>query len=167
MMSVSFRVAKPEDAPAVLDLKRAAIRDLAGWHYSAEAVDAWAPSEDALPAFEGAIDSEQFTVLLAEMDGDLAGYGVLNGAGGRIDAAFVHPDYGQQGIATSLVGQLESRAEMRDIEELEIVASLNARSFYENLGYWHFGTQEREIDGVEIEFAVMHKRLNGQVAARD
>lgn len=159
-MSVRFRLARAEDAPAVLALKRAAIEDIAGWHHTTEEVDAWRPGESALPSFEAAIESERYTVLVAETDAGLAGYGVLNAPEGRIDAAFVDPEHGGEGIASSLVGQLESHARMQGIEELDIVASLNAQAFYEKLGYWHFHTETRDIDGVDIDFALMHKRLD-------
>ena len=158
-MSVRFRLASVDDAKAVLALKRAAIREIAGWYYGPEEIEAWTPGENALPVFEAAIESDRYTVLLAETDGDIAGYGVLNGREGRIDAAFVDPDHGGEGIASSLVGQLESHARMRDIEELDVVASLNAKPFYEKLGYWHFHTETRKIEGVDVDFALMHKRL--------
>ncbi len=160
MTDVQFRQATADDAPDVLAIKRAAIRELAGWEYDADQLDAWAPDDSALSSFEAAIDSDRFTVLLAETDGDLAGYGVLNGLESRIDAAYVHPDHSRHGIATSLVGQLEMRARMRGIHELAVVASLNATAFYESLGYRQVDTETRSIDDVDIEFAEMSKRLD-------
>jgi ribosomal protein S18 acetylase RimI-like enzyme len=160
MPRLQFRQATPDDAAAVLAVKRAAIRELTGDHYADAQVDAWAPDDDALPSFEAAIESDRFTVLLAETDGETVGYGVLNGAAGRIDAAYVHPDHARDGIATSLVGQLETRAGMRDIDELDVVASLNAVPFYESLGYWRLDTEPRDIGGVDVDFTVMRKRLD-------
>ena len=160
MPHVQFRQATPADAAAILAVKRAAIRELTGDHYGDAQTDAWAPDDDALPSFEAAIESERFTVLLADVDDETVGYGVLNGSAGRIDAAYVHPDHARGGIATSLVGQLETRAGMRDIDELDVVASLNAVPFYESLGYWRLETETRDIGGVEIDFAVMRKHLD-------
>lgn len=160
MVNLQFRLATPADAGAILAVKRAAIRELAGQQYSDEQLDAWAPDVAALSDFETAVESDRFTVLLAELNDEIAGYGVLNGPEERIDAAYVHPEHSRRGIATSLVQQLEMRARMRDIEELTIVASMNARPFYEALGYWRVGTTVKSIDGVDIEFAVMRKRLD-------
>ena len=161
MSAVQFRQATPGDAAAVLAVKRAAIREVAGFHYSDEQIAAWAPDEDGLADFERAIDSDRFTVLLAEADGETAGYGVLNADAGRIEAAYVHPDHGGEGIGSSLVGQLETRAEMRDVDRLDVVAALNATGFYESLGYWHLDTEVRAIDGVDVEFAIMARHLDG------
>jgi GNAT superfamily N-acetyltransferase len=159
MEELHFRLAESGDAVSVLAIKRAAIRNLAGVTYTDGQIDAWAPNEDALGVFEAAIDHEQFTVLLAVAADGVAGYGVLNGPDERIDAVFIHPEHARAGIATSLVGQLEARARMRGIEKLTVVASLNATDFYASLGYWCFETLTRSIDGVDVEFAVMRKRL--------
>lgn len=61
--------------------------------YSDTQVDAWSPDDDALSTFEGAIRGEQFVLLLVTVDGDPAGYGVLNVDATRIDAVFVDPGY--------------------------------------------------------------------------
>lgn len=160
MVDRRFRVAGPADAGAILAVKRAAISDIAGTQYTDEQLAAWAPDDDALTDFESAVESDHFTVLLAEIRDETVGYGVLNGPEERIDAVYVHPAYARGGIASSLVRQLEMRARMQRIEELSIVASLNARPFYESLGYRNVGTKVRAIDGVDIEFAVMHRRLD-------
>jgi GNAT superfamily N-acetyltransferase len=160
MADLQFRLATPPDADSILALKRAAIRELADTEYTDAQLEAWAPDDDALEVFEAAIESDRFTVLLANVDAELAGYGVLNGPAARIDAAYVHPEYARGGIATSLVRQLEMRARMRDIDELEIVASLNARPFYESLGYWTVGTKTRSVGGADIDFLVMCKHLD-------
>lgn len=160
MVDRRFRVAGPADAAAILAVKRAAIGDLAGTQYTDEQLAAWAPDVDGLSDFESAVESDQFTILLAEIRDETVGYGVLNGPEERIDAVYVHPEYARGGIASSLVRQLEMRARMQNIEELTIVASLNARPFYESLGYSTVRTKVRTIDGVDIEFAVMHRRLD-------
>ncbi|MHB9288134.1 N-acetyltransferase family protein [Halobacteriales archaeon Cl-PHB] len=166
MAGVRFRQAAPGDAAGVLTVKRAAIRELAGWHYDADQIDAWAPDDDALPAFETALESDRYVVLLAERPGGTTlGYGVLNVPADRIDAAFVHPDHTGDGIATSLVGQLETTARLSDVTELSLVASRNARKFYESLGYVTVDDVTREIAGVPVEFAVMRRSLEDESGA--
>lgn len=160
MGSVQYREAKPSDSATILSLKQAAIGSIDSDQYTAAELEAWRPDDDAVSAFERAIESERFVVRLAVDDGDAAGYGVLNIPENRIDAVFVHPDHRGQGIASSLVGQLELQAQMHGIPELKIVASLNAKSFYSSLNYWDFGTETRTIDGVDVEFAIMRKTLD-------
>jgi GNAT superfamily N-acetyltransferase len=159
MVGIQFREATVDDAGTLLAIKRAAIGGIEAGVYGDAQLDAWQPDPDAVSDFERALGSDTFDVVLAQVDGTDVAYGVLNAAAGRIDAVFVHPEYSGRGIATSLVRQLESRARMHDVEELTIVSSLNAKSFYQRLDYWDFGTERRRISGIEIEFAIMHKQL--------
>jgi putative acetyltransferase len=155
-----FRQADPEDAADVLAIKQAAIESTDGT-YSDTQVDAWSPDDDALSTFEGAIEREQFVVLLATVDGDPAGYGVLNVDATRIDAVFVDPEYTGRGLGSSLVGQLETRARMLGLTDLTVVSSRNARRFYESLGYEVTDSRTRTIEGVELGFVAVEKAIDG------
>lgn len=157
MGSLRFRQATPADADTVLAIKRAAIESIDSGEYTDEELIAWRPDEDALEDFERAIESDIFTILVAEKDDQVAAYGGLNTNEKRIDAIYVHPEYMGEGIAQSLVRQFETRAKMVGLDELKIMSSLNATGFYESLGYWHFGTKIRSINGHDVEFAVMRK----------
>jgi len=160
MVGVQFGEATVEDAETLLAIKRAAIGGIDADVYDPEQLGAWQPDPEGVSDFERAIDSDVFDVVLARVDGTDVAYGVLNADSARIDALFVRPAHSGVGIATSLVGQLESRARMHGIDRLEIVSSLNAKSFYEQLDYWHFDTTTRTIDGVELPFAIMCKHLD-------
>jgi len=156
---VQFRQANPDDAADVLALKQAAIESTDS-AYSRKQVEAWQPGDEALPTFKQAMESEQFVVLLAAVDGEPAGYGVLNVDEARIDAVFVRPEHAGTGLGSSLVGQIETRARMLGLTELTVVSSLNARSFYGSLGYERFESRTRTIDGVDLEFEAMRKKLS-------
>lgn len=159
MDDVRFRPAGGADARAVLDIKRTAISGISDGSYTDRQLSAWQPEQSAVSDFRRAIESDTFDVVLAEIEGKLAGYGVLNTDTDRIDAVFVAPAFAGDGVASSLVRQFESRAQMRAVSELTIVSSLNAKGFYESLGYWDFGRKTRTIDGVDIEFAIMRKQF--------
>lgn len=159
MGEVQFRQARPEDAAAVLEIKQAAIESTDDT-YSEQQIRAWRPTEEAMPTFEQAMESDQFVVLLAEADGDPAGYGVVNAEDGRIDAVYVDPDHAGKGIGSSLLGQLETRARMMGLDRLTVVSSLNARPFYESLGYEPFESRTRTIDGTDLEFVAARKALD-------
>lgn len=162
MDSLRFRQARSADADTILAIKRAAIDSIDSGEYTQEELAAWRPDDDALEDFERAIESEIFTILVAEKDERVTAYGGLNTNEKRIDAIFVHPEYMGEGIAESLVRQFETRAKMVGLQELKIMASLNAKGFYESLGYWDFGTKMRSINDHEIEFAVMRKMFEFQ-----
>jgi putative acetyltransferase len=157
MGGVRFRHARPTDAERLLSIKQAAIGSIEGDAYADDQLSAWRPDDGAVEDFRRAIESGQFEVLLAEREETTVAYGGLNAPKNRIDAVYVHPEHSGEGIATSLVRQFESRAQMGGVPELKIFSSLNARSFYESLGYWDFGRTTEEIDGAELEFAIMRK----------
>jgi putative acetyltransferase len=157
---VQFRQAEPADAEAVLEIKQTAIEATRD-PYSNEQVEAWRPTAEALPAFTQAMESERFVVLLVETDDGPAGYGVLNIEEARIDAVFVAPEHAGEGLGSSLVRQLETRARMLGLAELTVVSSLNARGFYELLGYEAYEDRTRTIDGTDLEFVAVRKYLDG------
>jgi GNAT superfamily N-acetyltransferase len=164
MEHVRFREARPSDAERILRIKQAAIGSIDTGEYTADQLTAWQPADEALPVFRRAIESERFMILVAETEGEngpeCAAYGGLSGRTNRIDAVYVHPDHMDEGIATSLVRQFETRAQMRGLTNLRVVSSLNARPFYESLGYHAVDTETRTIDGIGVEFAVMEKSLD-------
>jgi putative acetyltransferase len=157
MGRVRFRHAQPADAERLLTIKQDAIDAIDSEVYSEEQLSAWQPDDGAVEDFRRTIESGQFEVLLSGRAETTVAYGSLNAPEKRIDAIFVHPEYSGEGIATSLVKQFESRARMGGVPELKIVSSLNARSFYESLGYWDFGRTTQDIGGAELEFAIMRK----------
>ena len=156
---VQFRQAEPVDAEAVLEIKQIAI-ETAGEPYSNEQRAAWRPTEEALPVFTQAMESEQFVVLLVETDDGPAGYGVLNIDEARIDAVFVAPGHAGQGLGSSLVRQLETRAQMMGLADLTVVSSLNAQGFYESLGYEPYEHRTRTIEGTELGFVAVRRHLD-------
>jgi N-acetylglutamate synthase-like GNAT family acetyltransferase len=165
MPDVSVRTARPEDAGAVLDVKRAAINELATRAYTPVELEAWAPDDDAIEEYRSAMSAEQFQVLVAEDDGMVAGYGVLNAAESRVEALFVRPFWTRSGIATRLLRQLEMSAAFDGCERLSVISSLNAVPFYESLGYDRVEKRSRTINGVDIEFTLLRKDLTDQTWA--
>ena len=155
---IQFRQAEPGDAEAVLGIKQTAIGAV-GEPYSDEQRAAWRPTGEALPAFTRAMENDQFVVLLVETDDGPAGYGVLNIGEARIDAVFVAPGHAGQGLGSSLVHQLETRAQMLGLTDLTVVSSLNARGFYELLGYEPYEDRTRTIDGIDLGFVAVRKHL--------
>ena len=159
MSDVSFRRASPDDAEEILDIKREAIEDLEHWQYSPEQVEVWKPKDDYVGTFEQAIDDDQFVVHVAEVDGEIVGYGALNVPDERIDAVYVRPDYHGEGIATALVKHLELSAEFQGIVELDIIAAQNAVPFYQSVGYWQLEDEVATIEDVDLDFVRMRRQL--------
>jgi len=159
MESVRYRQAEHADAESMWWTKHAAIAGIETEEYTDEQLRAWKPDGEAVEDFRRAIESDTFDAVVAEADGEVIGYGVLNIAEESIDAVFVQPAQRRNGIATSLVRQLENRARMRAVSALTIVSSLNAVGFYESLGYERRGEKVRTIEETDLPFVVVEKAL--------
>ena len=101
---------------------------------------------------EGEADA---AVFVAERRGSIVGFGYLRttpdadftaDVDGKLAALYVHPAVTREGVGTTLLQALETRAREAGCESLGLWASLNAVPFYEAQGY----TPVREF---EYEFA--------------
>ncbi|QSG04865.1 GNAT family N-acetyltransferase [Halapricum desulfuricans] len=157
MTDVSVRTAGPDDAGSILEVKRAAISELAASAYTDEQVHAWAPADSALEEYRAATTTDTFQVLVAHGDEPVVGYGVLHTDDCRIEGLFVHPSRARAGIGARLLGHLEANAALLGCRRLSVISSRNATAFYESQGYDRLEDRAREIDGVELEFVLLEK----------
>jgi putative acetyltransferase len=75
---------------------------------------------------------------------------------------YVDPNFAGEGVGSSLLETLETTARENDLESLGLLASVNARGFYEHHGYefvaettFQFG---EDVEGPAVE---MRKELGG------
>lgn len=156
----SIRSATEGDAKPILDLRRASIRAFGPEGYHDEQVDAWAAQPfGAAPYLESIRDESEY-VIVAEGDGELAGFGRLDLDTGVLSAVYVRPGYARNGLGSSLLSHLESVARNVGLDSLSLHASLNAAEFYEANGYERVETVEHEvIGGVELVCIEMNRNL--------
>ncbi len=125
--------------------------------YTPEQLDAWVPRDGRCLTQIAEKLSEQQTVGFKEC-GILIGFGSLDSEG-DIDILFVHKDRQGQGIAKTILRELERLALERGKQAVSTFASVTARPFFEHMGY----TVERENvvdrDGVSLVNFLMSKRL--------
>ncbi|WP_290818935.1 GNAT family N-acetyltransferase [Halovivax sp.] len=146
---MELRPATADDREAIREIARAA------WHDTYdqldpetidETVDAWYDDE----TFREAIDEPGTAVIVAERDGELAGFthGVVYEDEGDVLRMYVHPDHQREGIGTALHERLRSALEdfsMNRMRAIDFASNEGGRRFYEELGFEQTGT-----GGVEI-----------------
>lgn len=98
------------------------------------------PDAIALPAVH--IDRDE--VLVAEIDGRIAGFVVLLDQDGRaeLDGLFVEPELWRRGIGSALVEEAVHDARGRGLSLMTVVAAPAARAFYERCGFTVEGAAE-------------------------
>jgi putative acetyltransferase len=176
---VTVREATPADAGAVMAAHVAAIEQLGPAAYDDEQVAAWAERPDgADPYREQARADDDEVFVVAERDGEVAGFGHLVPPGrreedpdqegeplaedeGEVRAVYVHGDHARSGVGTALLSHLEAAARERGLEALVLWASLNAVGFYERHGYERVRAATHETTGgVELAVVVMCKSVS-------
>ena len=154
---LKIRKARQEDSHSIGRVHAAAVSGIRTALYTPEEIQAWAVPKQP-ESYEESIHSKEFFV--AEDDGVILGFGVLNQESAEVEAVYVSPEAGRRGIGLEVLRKLEERARDLGIWELRLNASLNAVRFYEKAGYV---AQERSkyrlLTGVEIACVPMVKAL--------
>ena len=128
------------DAEATLAVFFRAIRETASADYSPEQIDAWAAEARDLGAW--AESRAVAHTQLAVIDSRVIGFTDLDD-NGYIDMMFVDPDFGRQGVATTLLAATKTLARQRGLVALTTYASLTAKPFFKQHG--SLVTEERHL----------------------
>ncbi|MEX2269899.1 MAG: GNAT family N-acetyltransferase [Vicinamibacterales bacterium] len=158
-MTVAIRELRPGEERLFLELHAQSVRGLAAGHYTPEVIDAWcvAPTEENLANFISNPDHE--LRLFAEIDGQVVGLAALVVEGSELRACYVLPGAARKGVGTALVREMERRASAHHLDHLELLASINAESFYAALGYASESCTEHNMRGYPMAAVKMSKRL--------
>lgn len=89
----------------------------------------------------------------------LVGFGSLDDEG-DIDMLFVHKDRQGQGIAKTILRELERLALERGKQTVSAFASVTARPFFEHMGYAVEHENVVDRDGVSLVNLLMSKQLS-------
>ena len=157
VVMLNIRPARQNDCQSIMSVHVDAVRGIQTALYTTEEIQAWAAPKKP-ESYEESIRSKEFFV--AEEDGEIVGFGILNQGTTEVEAVYVSPRAGRRGIGLSLLLKLEERARALGLEALRLNASLNAVPFYKRAGY--AGKDEsryRLSTGVEIACVPMVKLI--------
>jgi GNAT superfamily N-acetyltransferase len=134
-MSHAIRHALVSDATAACEVVRRSIVELCNsdHHGDPDALVKWLANK-TLANFERWIASREHVAIVAEREGAVVGFGLLN-LQGTIALLYVSPDARFRGVSKALLGALESEASAAGIGELRLESSLTALPFYSKFGY--------------------------------
>lgn len=159
---MQIRPAENKDAVAIAEIRERTIRTIVAPlnQYGSDEIEAWASNFSAQRVQEFI---EQGNYLVAELEGRVVGFGRLqieSATEALVRGVFVDADCVGRGIGSALVTELLKLARTLGIETVELVATLNARSFYERLGF-EFLKQIRHAtsNGAMIPGLHMRRRL--------
>jgi putative acetyltransferase len=161
-MTFTLRKYRAEDAAALAAVARSAIG--AAKFYTDGQKRAWASGFLDTAALDLRLRSTR--TLVAEAGGSPVGFGNLDVAFGctacvsaGLDLLYVCPDHMGQGIGRALVAALEEIARQSAVTVIAVYASVDAKPFFEGLGYTEVRENEVERDGVVLKNYLMRKKV--------
>jgi putative acetyltransferase len=154
--SIRIRAFESDDAIALIDIFRSAVRVIARRDYTLAQVRAWAPDEMDVSAW--AVRGARQQTFVAEIDSVRVGFTSLE-PDGHLDLLFVHAEHQRRGIASALLARVESAAREQGLTRLFTEASITARAFFERRGFRMIGPQRVSIRGQEFINYRMDKTL--------
>ncbi|MEO1000539.1 MAG: GNAT family N-acetyltransferase [Pseudomonadota bacterium] len=131
MPATRLRPGRPEDAPALLALHRAAILTLGRAAYSAAECESWAAGLTEA-GYVRAMADERYIVAV---DGAGALLGFASHRGEEVMGLYVAPGAARQGIGRRLLAAAESAIADAGHDRVRIGAALSAEAFYRAAGY--------------------------------
>lgn len=155
-VTIGLRPVLPADIPVLMALFVASIEELTEDDYSPAQQEAWmsALDDEALAA-----RLKDQLALVATVSGAIAGFAALKG-GETIDLLYVDPRFARQGVASALVGALETLASARGGKVLKVDASDTALPLFQARGYQPQQRNSVSLAGEWLSNTSMKKTLS-------
>lgn len=128
---MQFRTGTMYDMAMLWALRTRCVRETCSSHYPPEVIAPWSASPP--PSQYARLLSQGGCVVAEDGQGGLLGFGVFDADANEVDALFVNPDHGGQGIGQALMQRLLAMADRE--REVVLSASLNAVPFYQRQGF--------------------------------
>ncbi|NND72559.1 MAG: GNAT family N-acetyltransferase [Rhodothermales bacterium] len=154
--SISIRPATLEDIPALREVFRSAVHQVAELAYSEEQAQSWAQfAED--PAFQNFIVNNSTVVAVQDQ---IVGFGGL-GPDGHIASLYVAGNIQRAGVGSALLTHILQEARDRGERYVFVEASEFSRPLFSKFGFSLKEVETVERRGVLFERFVMHLPLTG------
>lgn len=136
-MKMRVRLAAPDEAPTLWEIRNQAIRHGCRESYEAEVLRAWTP--DMMPeGYRHAVRDNPFYVV-EEEGGRTAATGYLDLRGSSVEAIFTRPECFGKGYAGLIVTAIIAEARRRGLTRITLEATPNAAGFYLRHGFVALG----------------------------
>lgn len=147
--NLKIRRYKNTDCETLSELFYETVHSVNAKDYTTEQLFAWAKDCEQLNSRRNDL-FQQYT-LIAESDREIVGFGSIDKYG-YLDLLFVHKDFQNRGIATTLCNELE-----KGFDRIKTYASITAKPFFEKRGYKVIKEQHVDRSGVSLKNYEMYK----------
>lgn len=136
---LTIRVARDEDAEAILQIHYAAVHEFGLRCYTQEILDEWSSEVNSIRIEKlrrTMIENPEGELwIVAESNEQIVGFGSIVPLNNELRACYVSPASTGKGVGQAILKELESQALKRGVDFLQADASLNAEGFYVRNGY--------------------------------
>ena len=153
---MNIRIAQLTDVDIIRQLFQETIETVNQKDYNAAQIRIWAAGAQRIANWQQKVREQYF--IIAEQDDIIIGFASIE-TNGYIDFMYIHKDYQNQGIATSLLKDLESKAISIALAKVWANVSITARPFFKKRGFQITNISVKVIDNIEFENAVMEKSI--------
>lgn len=154
---VRIRPARGSDARDIAQLFHQTVHRVNARDYTPAQLDTWAPTVYSDAEWRRRLRRD--CALVAEQDGQLVGFAILDCRFGYLDSFFVHYGYQRRGIGAILLDGVEKLARRAGLEYLFTDASLTAEPFFRARGFRRVHRQKRFYRGQVFRQYRMSKGL--------
>ncbi|MBS1204127.1 MAG: family acetyltransferase [Proteobacteria bacterium] len=130
---MTIRLAVPEEAETLWQIRNAAIQHGCKTVYSSEVIEAWTPQ--TMPDnYRVVIAENPFYVAVTSENIPVAS-GYLDLRTGSVEAIFTLPQWSGKGLASAIIAVLKQEARRRGFARLTLASTPNACRFYQQQGF--------------------------------
>jgi putative acetyltransferase len=162
MGELIIRHAEANDAEAIVRVHHAAVQGTAASCYPQDVLDGWSGpvTPERVEWTRRALTGGDEICLLAEVGGQVVGFGSICPAESGLRSLYVDPRAGRRGVGSRLLVALERMAAAHGARVLVLDASLNAAGFYARRGFEVIGQGTHRLrSGQEMACVRMRKSL--------
>jgi putative acetyltransferase len=153
---MNIRLAQLADVDAIRQLFQETIETFNQKDYNPAQIRLWAAGAQRISNWQKKVQEQYFVV--AEHDTIIVGFASIE-TNGYIDFMYIHKNYQNQGIASLLLKELETKAISLSLTKVWANVSITARPFFKKRDFIITNIHTRWIDGIEFENTVMEKTI--------
>ncbi|MFP4091302.1 MAG: N-acetyltransferase family protein [Cyclobacteriaceae bacterium] len=155
-ITVSIRRASLDDLQEVTELFRDTILHIGKSEYSEKQINAWAERYTLTNRWQDRIRHQYF--LIAEFEDEIVGFGSIT-SDAHIDTLYVHKDYQQEGIGSTLLQAMIDHARELGHGDVYADVALTGRSFFKKQGFRMLKPVQQVLEGVVFVNFIMTKKI--------
>lgn len=130
---MSVRLASPDEAEQLWNIRNQAIRFGCKESYEASVINAWTP--DKMPDSYRKVIAENPFFVVDGPEGEPVATGFLAISSGSVEAIFTLPDFTGKGMASLIIDAIKDEARKRGFTRITLASTPNATTFYQKQGF--------------------------------